>query len=394
MAILILASGCAFAADSDSLLEALEGTKPLIDLRARSEDVGQYGKDEAAEADTIRGRFGFQTGAAWDTSLLAEGVALVPLPSDYNSTLNHQTQYPTVADPEQYGLNRLQLLNTSIPRTTLIVGRERINLDDQRFIGSVNWRQLEQTFDAAQLINTSIPGLTVDLTYLNRVNRVYGHDSPQGTYPGNNYLANAAYQTPFGKLVGFTYILDFDIDPTDSTRTYGARFSGGRSLGLFDLGYSASYAQQRQNANNPLRFSDSYYQGELSAGLQSFRATVGIEVLDGNGTKGFTTPLATLHIFQGWVDQFLTTPPNGIDDRYASIGYATRRVRLFDSFAATLVYHDFHSQRLGLDYGTEIDAMLKGSWGKLSALIAYGDYTAKGFATDTHKLWFELGYIL
>jgi hypothetical protein len=368
---------------------------PLVDLRLRSETVGQVGKPETAEAVTLRGRFGFQTGSAWDTSLLAEGVALTPLVDNYNSTINGKTQYPTVADPETYGLNRLQLKNTSLPETTLIVGRSRINLDDQRFIGSVNWRQLEQTFDAVQLVNGTIPDVTIDLTYLNRINRVYGKNSPQGTYRGDNYLANAAVATPIGKLVGFAYLTDFDIDPTDSTQTYGARFAGDRPFGAFGLGYSLSYATQRERANNPLRFQADYWQGQLSGELYGVTVATGAEVLGGNGVKAFTTPLATLHQFQGWAEQFLTHPPNGIDDRYVSVGYALKNaLGQPGSITATAVYHDFHSARLDIDYGSETDAMIKATWRRLAVLVAYADYTARNFSTDTHKLWAEIDFVL
>ena len=71
----------------------------------------------------------------------------MPLKSDYNSTTNGKTTYPAVADPETYEINRLQLTNTRIPMTTVTLGRQRIVLDDQRFVGNVGWRQNEQTFD-------------------------------------------------------------------------------------------------------------------------------------------------------------------------------------------------------------------------------------------------------
>ena len=58
------------------------------------------------------------------------------------------TSYPVVADPENYDLNRLQLTNSSLPGTVITLGRQRILLDDQRFVGNVGWRQNEQTFDA------------------------------------------------------------------------------------------------------------------------------------------------------------------------------------------------------------------------------------------------------
>jgi hypothetical protein len=50
----------------------------------------------------------------------------------------------TIADPQSVGLNRLQIAyQTKV--LGLTVGRQRINLDDQRFVGSVGWRQNEQT---------------------------------------------------------------------------------------------------------------------------------------------------------------------------------------------------------------------------------------------------------
>jgi len=180
-----LASLLASAAQADDFGSVVRDTKPLVDVRLRSESVDQTGMANEADALTLRARLGLETGKVWGTSLLAEGVALWPLEDRYNSTVNGKTSYPTVADPERYGINRLQLANTSLPGTTLIVGRQRINLDDQRFVGNSGWRQNEQTFDAAQLINKSIPHVTVDLVYLNQVNRVFGPDSPVGRYTGD-----------------------------------------------------------------------------------------------------------------------------------------------------------------------------------------------------------------
>ncbi len=77
-------------------------------------------------------------------------------------------------------MNRLQLTNTSLPDTTLTLGRQRINLDDQRFVGNVGWRQNEQTYDGFRVVNKSIPNLTVDVTYFDQVNRVFGKESPVG----------------------------------------------------------------------------------------------------------------------------------------------------------------------------------------------------------------------
>ena len=123
----------------------------ILDARLRYEHVDQQPFAQDADALTLRARLGFETGKAWNTSLLVEGEAVVPLDSHYNSTTNGHVQYPVVADPEGYELNRLQLTNTSIDATTLTIGRQRITLDDHRFVGNVGWRQNEQTFDALRV---------------------------------------------------------------------------------------------------------------------------------------------------------------------------------------------------------------------------------------------------
>src|SRR3546814_5565634 len=67
--------------------------------------------------------------------------------------------------PENIELNRIQLQYMGIAGTVLTVGRQRINLDDQRFVGSVGWRDNEQTFDVVRIENSSIRNLKIDLTY-------------------------------------------------------------------------------------------------------------------------------------------------------------------------------------------------------------------------------------
>ncbi len=396
-------------ADAGSLTQALLTTKPLVDIRLRHEEVEQTGIANNADADTLRARLGAETGRFLGTSLLAEGEAMIPLDHDYrpDNAVPHNTQYPVVADPENYVVNRLQLSNTSLPQTTVTVGRQRILLDDQRFVGNVGWRQNEVTFDALRVVNDSVPGLTFDVTFLNKVHRVYGVDSPQGTYKGDSYLANVSLQLPFGKLTGFAYLLDFDpitglsgaLDPRlGSTSTTGGRLTGARQVGVFNVGYALSYASQKERGDNPDSFRNDYFLGELRAGVGGFTLAAGDEVLHGNGTIGFATPLATLHSFQGWADKFLTTPANGIDDRYASLSWGTHHVIGLDALSASTVYHDFRAQRIDTSYGREWDLLLTGKWHHYGVTIKYADYLADAatplaIARDTTKFWAQLEYI-
>lgn len=416
---LSLASGLtpAWADDPQSLLGLPAGWTPIADLRLRYEDVGQLPLKEDAEALTLRARLGLRTPQLWNTTVLAEGNFLLPLDDRYrpDQSIAYNTQFPVVADPRDHELNRLELINTSLPGTTLTLGRQRIQLDDQRFIGNVGWRQDEQTFDALRAVNTTVPGLTIDLTYMDRVHRVYTEDSPQGTYRGSMFLGNIGYQTPVGKLTGFAYLLSFDRD-TDfagltqaaaaalnpallSTSTYGGRFAGSQSVGVVKIGYIASYATQTQRGDNPHAFSNDYYLGELSATVGPVTVTAGDEVLQGNGTSGFATPLATTHAFDGWADKFLTTPANGLENRYGSVAYLWRKTGAWQDLTAKAIYRSFAPEHIDGNYGSEWDFQLSARWQRFTPALMLADYHAAAstpttVARDTRKIFLQLDYSL
>jgi hypothetical protein len=399
----MVATGPAMAAEPGPLAGAFSAIKPIFDARLRTEDVDQEGIADDANAITLRAHLGFETGKAWNTSLLVEGEAVVPFETDYrpDPLIPEKVNYPVVPDAESYELNRFQLVNTSIPGTTLTLGRQRILLDDQRFVGNVGWRQNEQTFDALRIVNKSVKNLVLDATYLNRVNRVFGHDSPQGTYEGDSALLNASYQTKIGKITGFGYLLQFDdivgvpAAVRDSTSTYGLRFAGEKQAGKFKYGYLASWATQTDAGDNPLSFDLDYQAAELSATYRQFGLGVGIEILEGNGIKGFTTPLATLHKFQGWTDKFLATPPNGIEDSYVNASVSLKAVGGLETLGVVLGYHDYEAERIPADYGSEVNVSLAAKLKKLNVMLKYADYHEGVLASarDTEKYWLQAEFI-
>ena len=85
--------------------------------------------------------------------------------------------------------------------------------------------------------------------------------------------------------------------------------------------------------------------GELTATFRQFGLGVGTEIMQGNGVKGFTTPLGTLHKFQGWADKFLTTPANGLEDLYANASVNLKGVGMLDTLAFIVSYHDYDAER-------------------------------------------------
>src|SRR5690606_14586777 len=152
-----------------------------------------------------------------------------------------------------------QITQTSLPDTTIVIGRQRIIFDDHRFVANVGWRQNEQTYDAVRLTNRSLGKLTVDLAYFDQVNRVFGKESPVGRFTGDNYAVNVSYPLPVGKLTGFAYLLDFDEAPAESSRTLGFRYAGERTVRKVKLAWALSGAVQEDRAGNPLDYSEEYY---------------------------------------------------------------------------------------------------------------------------------------
>ncbi len=374
-----------------TLEEAIKASHVLADFRVRLEGADFDNLSKDATALTYRARVGFETGAFAKTKFLVEFDHVQDIIDDFNSTLNGNTEYPIIADPDVTELNRLQITNTSLPDTTITIGRQRIIEDDARFVGNVGWRQNEQTYDAVRIVNTSIKGLTLDASYIDQVNRIFGDDSPMGRFNSDSWLFNAGYVPDIEamdvKLSGFAYLLDLSNDGL-SSQTYGAaiRVKKGK------LTAKASYATQSDYADSPKDYSEDYYSFELGAKHNGFNAAVGYEFLGGDGNAAFTTPLATLHKFNGFADVFLATPNAGLEDFYGKIGYKTQAIGPLGPINMFAVYHEFDSDSMGQDYGDEIDFVIATSLGKTGLLFKYANYDADAFATDRSRYSIEMSY--
>ena len=393
----------AFAAIAALALPATaqaQDIKPLFDARLRWENVDQDGLSPQADAVTFRLRAGAEL-VARDWSLLAEAEASAAPVERYDSGLNGKTSYPIVADPENIELNRLQLQYRGLPKTLFTLGRQRINIEDQRFVGSVGWRQNEQTFDAVRLEHGDSNGFKADLIYSWSVRTIWGidgRDARQQAIGGNNVFATISHPTPVGALSGFAFLVDQGEAAVQgfrlSSQTYGIRLSGSQPLSSSaNISYALSYARQSDWHRNPNNYRAYYWLAEAGLELGSAKFGFGHERLgadEGLPLSSFQTPLATLHKFQGWADKFLITPPNGIRDSYVSAGYSWKKAAGLDAINASMTYHRFRSDRLGLHYGHEWDAMLSAKQGRWTATAKLAAYDADEFATDTSRLWLQL----
>lgn len=385
--------------------------KAYFDARYRYENVDQDNTLEHANAQTLRTRIGVQSGQLYGLSALVEADNVSRIgDASYNSTRNGQQQYSLVADPDGTEINQA-LLRYDHKLGNLVGGRQRINLDNQRFIGSVAWRQNEQTFDAGLGQLKPIEGLTLTSAYLSNVNTVFGPDNGKydnKTNPaninGHSKLFNAQYQVaPELVITGYSYLLGLDnlaLAATGPEGTQSSKTSGVRLSGLVDgFSYAAEYANQRDYTDNPWSLNSDYYLAELGYSIEGVALKGGYEVLQGDTDQtgknlAFQTPLATKHAFQGWADMFLTTPVGGVEDAYLGAS-----MPLFGG-TAQAVYHDFQAEQsvaTGNDYGSEIDLSYAHPIPYVKGLVAmakYADYSAQDFAVDSKKFWLQLQYSL
>lgn len=372
-------------------------------VRYRYEFVDQDGIAEDARASTIRTNIGFKTGEYKDFQALFEGQFVQTLGADdFNDTVNGNTSFPTVADPNTAEINQLWLSWGGLPNTKITAGRQGINLDNQRYVGTVGWRQNDQTFDSVLITNSSIPNLALAYGYVWNVNRINGGDHPLGDLDTATHAAHASYNVAdWLTVTGYGYWMDIDLAPSLSSKTYGVRLTGDTAINNdWKFFYEAEVATQSDHGNNTSSYDEEYY--HLSPGVSGhgFTLQAGYEVLGGDSTDSFKTPLATGHKFNGWADKFLSTPANGLEDAYIKASYKFSNVgQYIDGTKIVAVYHEFDGNETG-DYGSELDLAVKKSFTlpegqpfeKLNFVVKYADYNADDTPyTDTQKIWFQVG---
>ena len=385
--------------------DAVGGGKPIFVARLRYEDVNQSGlARRKGDALTLRTVLGYETAPInnFTGTLEFEDVRGVMDNDDYNDGINGRTRFPQILDPESTEVNRAQIAFAGISKTIVTAGRQRVILDNERFVGNVGWRQNEQTYDGVRIDNTSLPNTAFTYMFVNRVNRFLGDDNPVGNFKGDTHLANLSYNVMlggfnWGKATAYTYLLDLENARALSTETYGVRFAGAHPIThTWKVLYSAEYADQSDYKTNPGNFNNDYYMGELGLTKDkvldgSLTGTANYEVLSAEKGIGFSTPLATGHKFAGWADVFTAaTPGTGLEDREAMLVYTRKQVLGIDVLRLTAAYHDFESDGGNINYGDETNLMVTADvWKRVVLLAKYANYDADRFATDRKKIWFS-----
>ncbi len=359
-------------------------------FRYRLEQVQPDGQPEDALASTLRSRLTVNTGkwtlaANQSISALIEADHVAVIGGEtYNNTVNGFSRYATIADPDGLDLNQAALLFKAGDASQITLGRQRLNFGDQRFIGSVGWRQNEQTFDGIRLVQSFGSAVQLDLASLHNANRVFGPDGPNADLHGRFNLAQANWTVkPEHVLQGYLYDLDFDNLVARSSSTRGLDYKGAAQ----GFKWQIAHANQQDAHQATTNYNVDYHRMELSYPISKVTVKGIVERLGSDGKVAFQTPFATLHAFNGFADLFLTTPVNGLREQAVQLAFPLMKTK------ATLSWHRFNSDYANIHYGNEVDATLayevNPQWQVLGK-VAF--YQADKFQADTRKLWLMVTY--
>jgi hypothetical protein len=340
-----------------------------------------------------------------------------------------ECKYPFIADPSITRLTEAKISYTW-GKTTFLLGRTRVNLDDQRFISDANWRQTPQTFGVVGIHTKEIPNLDLLMAMVYE-RKWWGQDGLlAANATGVNFTNTSSLDwsvdkaplifhgtytfMPSLKLTGYAYLI------TDASNTYGGNLRGDIKLGDISFNYLAEYATQKDPYTNKYLPSKPKVDGDFwrvyvgashSSGLG---ARLGYYEMSEYKTKGgvlyrgFSTPLTTYHGFEGWADVLVAGTANGfyygLKAWHLVLNYKHKDYGNFD-----FIYYKFDTKTTspnGSSYGNEIDLQYtKNITKRLSILLKGAFYmadksislnTASGGpaspSKDVTKYWIQLTY--
>lgn len=371
--------GSTITVQAENLDQLMKSSSLDLNFRLRSESVDvDNDATDSALANTLKSRMTFKSGDIYGLSLLVEGDSLLHLNDEfYDKDGVNTDNKDMVLDQETTQLNQAYFQYNGF-NSTLKAGNQRINLDNQRHVGGVAFRQDEATFDAISITNQSINNTTIFLARANNRNSITNDNTKERInflnikYAVNKDLSTTAFYYGIDDAVTEDSGIDFD--------TFGIRTAG--SIGSVLL--EAELATQDKSTTQ-LDTSSLYYNISIGQKIAGVTAKLGYEVFGSDdGKAAFATPLGTNHKFFGWSDRFLNgAGNNGIQDLNFSAVTKISDVKLVAQL------HKFDASEGSDDLGSEVGFLAAKKFGEFGASLKVAQY----FATDETdniditKLW-------
>jgi hypothetical protein len=368
----LLAVAIAAETPDPTFKEALtEGTLGA-EVRLRYERVAETNLpstvESKADAITVRLALGYTTKVWNGLSASAQYEGVFALCDHYNAYPGTPSAYPVVADPADSGLNQAWVRYENGGEGwsgKATVGRQELNLLNQRWLGAVAWRQNHQSFDAAAVSAKLPAGLTLDYDYLRSVHRIVGDHAPALGFGNDGAVDMEGHAFALGwkadKMIsvsGYGLLVDMDKPYVAlSSKTVGVRIAGPWSISdSISIPYAIDVAKQSEYGGRTVDFSGDYLAAEGGIAWNGLSAKLMYEKLGSDdGLAAVQSPFATLHAFNGWADVFLNTPVNGLVTKGLVVDGA---IPGLPRVSGTVAAYQFESDEVSLDYGRELDLQL------------------------------------
>lgn len=273
---------------------------------------------------------------------------------------------PLIPDPPGTEINQA-FITANLEFANINLGRQRINFDNQRFIGGNGFWQNEQTFDALLAKFKLASNSNFIYSYIDNVNRIFGDKADKnnagiehnynnlereaaflGDHQHNSHLTRLEWnEWDYTRVVAYGYRIDNRDLAAVSNNTLGLSYNLNYKIDSIKYRVQIEAAQQDRfeiNADNL-----PYYLIDLGFGINTYEINARYEILGSKNNSAFVTPLGSNHDFEGWADEIGNTPNVGI--RNFSLGLLWRA----SPFRVETSYHFFKGDQQGQDIGREFD---------------------------------------
>lgn len=278
---------------------------------------------------------------------------------------------PLLQDPPGTEFNQA-FASVNTDRFLLHLGRQRINLDNQRFVGGNGFWQNEQTFDALFSQAKVASNSRFTYSYIANANRIFGEDADKNN-PGRDALPSGITSprppANYGDHEQHTHLTHFEWNEWDYTRitayahrmenldmpavsnaTYGASYSVNYKVDR--LKYRVQLEAAQQDRFDLGRDRLPYYLVDAGLGVDTLELIARYEVLGENGGVAFITPLGSNHKFEGWAGVIGNTPNTGV--RTASLGVLWRASPIRVEAHYLFFKDDVRGQAIGEEWDLDI----------------------------------------
>jgi len=401
--------------------------KVSADVRLRYEQSAQSGVPDA-DALTAALRFGFASDPSKHWHGAIEADRAVVLTSDDHTALrtiagapgypgtSYKPFHQSTEEESDFRLTQAWLAFRQ-GNTLATLGRQRLAFDNERFIGSDDWRLAPRVFDALAVRHEFAEQLSLTYAY---VWRVSGPSAAPGIWNGapspiyrtrpridedtDSHLVHVRYTGwAAGTLSGYAYRLDFDGDPYrhwQSCATYGLAFEGNRALtSSLRLDYRAEAALQTDYGNSTSDYSTDYQAIKVGLGWKACTLSLGGEWRDHDGSRFFQMPWGSQSLFGGWAGAVPAQTGNGMRDLSVELAAdLPAKIRL------QAAYHSFQPIRhqvygyftvvpnFHFNYGHahEFDLQATRPFGRfVTGTLKYADFQSRTVLPNVRRLWVQ-----